>query len=347
MSIAKQDCPMRIEALSYVRARTKDLGDWASYGPGLLGLQRVDKSRSTMAFRMDDRKQRIIIEASAGEGVAAFGWEVKDAAALEALAARIEQAGIRLVRGSRALADERLVKDLIVLNDPVGNRLELFHGAQVSADPFVPGRAMSGFRTGPLGLGHIVLNVDSVETIDMLMPFYRDLLGFRLTDYYSHPFEARFLHVNPRHHSLAFIKTGKTAVHHIMMEVFSFDDMGQGYDIALGSDQVATSLGRHTSDFITSFYTFTPSGFMVEYGWGARSIDPDTWQAFERREGPSMWGHDRKWLSAEDQTAARKLRLANAEHGLRRPVQVMEGNYQVMPGVCPYWDSVTRNSVKG
>jgi hypothetical protein len=107
-------------------------------------------------------------------------------------------------------------------------------------------------------------------------------LGFRLTDYYSHPFEARFLHVNPRHHSLAFIKTGKTAVHHIMMEVFSFDDMGQGYDIALGSDQVATSLGRHTSDFITSFYTFTPSGFMVEYGWGARSIEPDTRQAFER-----------------------------------------------------------------
>jgi hypothetical protein len=32
---------------------------------------------------------------------------------------------------------------------------------------------------------------------------------------------------------------------------------------------------------------------------------------------------------------------------MRRPVQVMEGNYQVMPGVCPWWDSVTRNSAKG
>jgi hypothetical protein len=185
-----------------------------------------------------------------------------------------------------------------------------------------------------------VLTVESAETVDRLMPFYRDLLGFRLTDYYSHPFEARFLHVNPRHHSLAFIKTGKTAVHHIMMEVFSFDDMGQGYDIALGSDQVATSLGRHTSDFITSFYTFSPSGFMIEYGWGARSIDPDTWQAFERKEGPSLWGHDRKWLTAESQAEARKLRLANAEGGMRRPVQVMDGNYQVMAGVCPWWDSM-------
>ena len=87
------------------------------------------------------------------------------------------------------------------------------------------------------------------------MAFYRDTLGFRLTDYYSHPFVARFLHLNPRHHSLAFIQTGKNAVHHIMMELFSFDDVGQGYDLALGEEgRVGVTLGRHTSDFITSFY---------------------------------------------------------------------------------------------
>src|SRR5947199_10672786 len=110
---------MRVEALGYVCARAKDLGDWASYGPGLLGLQRVDKSRSTLAFRMDDRKQRIIVEADGGEGIAAFGWEVRDAAALDALAAGLERAGITVAPGTRALADERLVTDLIVLNDPL------------------------------------------------------------------------------------------------------------------------------------------------------------------------------------------------------------------------------------
>jgi len=230
---------MRVEALSYVRARAKDLGDWASFGPGLLGLQRVDKSRSTIAFRMDDRKQRIIVNADGGQGIDVFGWEVADAAALDALAAKLDAGNVKVARGTRALADERMVKDLIVINDPLGNRLEIVHGADVTSEPFMPGRPISGFRTGPLGLGHVVFNVESVEQIDRVMPFYRDLLGFRLTDYYSHPFEARFLHVNPRHHSLAFIKTGETAVHHIMMEVFSFDDMGQGYDIALGSDQVA------------------------------------------------------------------------------------------------------------
>ena len=157
----------------------------------------------------------------------------------------------------------------------------------------------------------------------------------------THPFEAYFLHVNPRHHSLAFIRTGKSAVHHIMMEVFSFDDMGQGYDIALGEKgRVATTMGRHTSDFITSFYSWTPSGFMVEYGWGARAIDPDTWQAYERKEGPSMWGHDRAWLPPEQQAEARKLRLQTRRQG-PAPAGAGDGReLSAHAGVCPWWDDV-------
>jgi catechol 2,3-dioxygenase-like lactoylglutathione lyase family enzyme len=180
---------------------------------------------------------------------------------------------------------------------------------------------------------------------DEMVSFYRDLLGFRLTDYYSAPFKATFMHLNPRHHSLAFIETGKNAVHHMMMELYSFDDVGQGYDIAQGEDRVATTLGRHTSDYITSFYSWTPSNFMVEYGWGARDIDVASWKAYERKEGPSMWGHDRTWLSKEDQDKARALRLTNADNGFRQPVQVMDGNYNRMPGVCPWWDQMKAQAV--
>jgi 2,3-dihydroxybiphenyl 1,2-dioxygenase len=333
------------QALGYIGIRAKDLGDWASYGSRLLGLQRVDQSRSTLAFRMDDRRQRFLVHADGGEGIGFFGWEVVDAAALDAFGAYLDNQGTGVVRGSRSLADERCVADLIVLRDPAGNRLEIFHGAQTATQPFQPGRCISGFRTGPLGLGHIVLNVDSADTLERLTGFYCDLLGFRLTDYYSRPFVARFLHVNPRHHSLAFVQAGKNSVHHVMMELFSFDDVGQGYDLALGEEgRVAVTLGRHTSDFITSFYSWTPSAFMVEYGWGARTIDPEHWQAYERKEGPSIWGHDRCWLSQADNADARALRQANAANGYRRPVQVMDGNYQVMPGVCPWWDGVKSRS---
>src|ERR1044072_6689658 len=118
------------QALGYVGFRAKDLDDWRSYGSRMLGFQLVDKSKSSIAFRMDDRKQRVIVDNDGGEGVKFFGWEVADAGALDALAARLEQAGVSFARGSRALAEERHVKDLIVLNDPLGNRVELFHGGE-------------------------------------------------------------------------------------------------------------------------------------------------------------------------------------------------------------------------
>jgi 2,3-dihydroxybiphenyl 1,2-dioxygenase len=334
---------MSVQALGYIGIRAKDLDDWGDYGTRLLGLQRIDRSRATLAFRMDDRKQRIMVDADGHEGIGFFGWEVTDASTLDALAGRLEENAITVTRGARALADERHVEDLIVFNDPLGNRLEAFHGAETSTDPFAPGRSISGFRTGPLGMGHVVLQV---EKIDDVLTFYRDVLGFRLSDYYYHPFTAFFLHANPRHHSIAFIQSGRNAVHHLMMELFSFDDVGQGYDLAMAEEgRLAVTLGRHTSDFLTSFYSHTPSGFMVEYGWGGRTIDPATWQAGERREGPSMWGHERVWLSAEDRAKARDLRQRLAENGFRRPVQVMEGNYQLAPGTCPWWDSIKNQAV--
>src|SRR5271156_6637031 len=221
---------MNLDALGYVGIRTKHLDDWAEYGTRFLGMQLVDKSRGTLALRMDDRKQRVIVHTAEDEGPSFYGWEVADAAALDALAGHLEKSGVKIARGSRALADERRVKDLIVFADPVGNRLEVFHGAETISEPFKPGRSISGFRTGPLGMGHAVLTTERLEEV---VPFYIDALGFRLSDYILRPFEAYFFHVNARHHSLAFIDTGRNGIHHMMFEVCYLDDVGQAYDLAL------------------------------------------------------------------------------------------------------------------
>src|SRR5262245_60847141 len=170
------------QALGYIGVRAADLSDWGSYATGLLGLQRIDRTRSSLAFRMDDRQQRIIVDAAGSDGLGYLGWEVADSAALDGIAARLEAAGVSVVRGSQAMADERRVKDFISTEDPVGNRLELFHGAETASEPFKPSRNISGFRTGPLGLGHVVMH--AVNT-DAMVDFYGGLLGFRLTDYYS------------------------------------------------------------------------------------------------------------------------------------------------------------------
>src|SRR5260370_42340856 len=113
---------MHPQALGYVGIRAKNTEDWASYGPNLLGLELVDHSRASLAFRMDDRKQRVLIDADGGEGIKFFGWAVADGAALDALAAHLDGKGIKGARGSRALAAVQRVKVLIVHREPTGHR---------------------------------------------------------------------------------------------------------------------------------------------------------------------------------------------------------------------------------
>jgi 2,3-dihydroxybiphenyl 1,2-dioxygenase len=329
---------MEFLSLGYFGVRARDVAAWADFGPKFLGLQLVDRSRSTLAFRMDDRRQRLVVHADAGDGASFLGWEVPDPTALDSLAARLEAARVPVRRLPASVAGERRVTGAIAFNDPAGNPLEAFHGAEVAIDPFRPGRSISGFRTGPLGMGHIVMNVERIEQV---LPFYRDLLGFRVSDYTLRPFKAYFLHVNPRHHSFAIIETGANSVHHVMMELFMLDDVGQAYDLALGEPgRIATTLGRHSNDFMTSFYARTPSGFLVEYGWGGRSIDPATHTAVEMTCGPSLWGHDRDWLTPERREEARQLRLQAAADGLREPVQVVDGNYSLAPETCAWWNEL-------
>ena len=136
------------------------------------------------------------------------------------------------------------------------------------------------------------------------------------------------VYINPRHHSLAFIQGAKTGVHHFMVEMLSLDDVGHAYDVALENEaQIGTTLGRHSNDWATSFYVWTPSKFLIEYGWGGRLVDDATWQVKEMKCGPSMWGHERNWLPPEGRAIAKKLRDDAAAVGMGAPVQVSSGYF--------------------
>jgi hypothetical protein len=82
---------------------------------------------------------------------------------------------------------------------------------------------------------------------------------------------------------------------------------------------------------MTSFYSHSPSGFFVEYGWGGRVIDPATWQPHETRDGPSLWGHERLYMAPEQRARLREMRLSAAARGVRAP---MSGTN------CPWLDAV-------
>lgn len=318
---------MEIKSLGYIGVNSSRLGDWDDFAVGLLGMQRVDGGAGTKAFRMDDRRQRLVVTDESDDGLAFLGWEVEDAAALDRLAARLEANGTSVRHGTKNLADKRHVAGLILFADPHGNRLEAFFGPALANTPFQPGRPISGFVTGPLGMGHAVIHVENAES---LLPFYRDVLGFAVSDYGFSPYTLYFFHVNGRHHSFAMVGTGRRGLHHFMVELGSLDDVGQGYDLAqLQENRVAYTLGRHTNDYMTSFYAHPPANFFIEYGWAGRVIDPATWVPHETFDGPSFWGHERLYMEPEPRARLRDMRLSAAARGVRAP--------------CTWLDSVIRS----
>lgn len=174
----------------------------------------------------------------------------------------------------------------------IGCPTEIYYGPLVSNTAFAPRRGISGYKTGTLGLGHVVF---WVKDLDASIAFYREVMGFEISDYIAwDDNDAVFLHCNPRHHTLALMAEAEGrpagAFQHLMLESVSRDDVGYGYDIVrdLGIP-VAIEPGKHSNDHMQSFYLKSPSGFWVEYGYGGREIGPD-WE-IRNYDQPMLWGH--------------------------------------------------------
>jgi catechol 2,3-dioxygenase-like lactoylglutathione lyase family enzyme len=101
---------MPVQALGYVGFGADNLDDWSTFATGQLGLQPVDHTASCRTFRMDDRRQRLIVDAESAQRF--YGWEVADAASLDALAARLDAAGVAVRRETASRTGQRFVSEL-------------------------------------------------------------------------------------------------------------------------------------------------------------------------------------------------------------------------------------------
>ncbi len=291
---------MSVTQLGYLGLNVRDVGAWEKFAAGFLGLQIwPDRGEDgTVYLRMDERHHRFMLTPAPEDSVFCTGWEVANAQALQETVGRLKANGVKVTPGTEAEARKRRVWEFVKFDDPTGLGGELYYGAHVDHRPFKPGRALAGFVTGAAGMGHLVVGVEKAAS---LTAFYRDLLGFRLTDYIvwaEQKVDVTFLHCNPRHHSIAFAEGPRVparVLNHFMLETKSLDDVGRAYDLAdeMGLT-VIQALGRHSNDFATSFYVVNPSGFGVEYGWGALQITDESAWTIQHHTAVSIWGHQRR-----------------------------------------------------
>src|SRR5581483_3589127 len=283
-----------VAQLGYLGFEVKDLAAWERFAVEVLGIELVDRAANgALAFRHDAHAQRIVVEPGDADDLAYIGWQADDAAALDAIAARLRAAGVAVTAGTADEAARRKVERLFKFSDPAGIPTEIYCGPRLAAEPFRSPLVRSGFVAGERGLGNVVLHArDQRES----QRFYCELLGFRLSDrivadVYGHHADIVFLHANPRHHSLALGDAMGKRMHHFLLEVRAMDDVGLCLDRALaGRVKIMNTLGRHPNDGMFSFYAFTPSGSQFEYGWGGREIDDAEWQP-KVYDHISEWGH--------------------------------------------------------
>ena len=285
-----------ISRLGYLGFEVSDVAAWERFAVDMLGLPVCERqSDGSIALRMDDQAQRIVIQPGASDDLAYAGFEVDDEATLRRLSERLSRAGFTPAELGDDVARARRVKRVVRVEDPNGVPIELFHGSERAAEPFRSSLVPSGFVTGNEGLGHVVFGTMDAQATER---FYCELLGMKLSDRIDTELAPgfslliTFLHANPRHHTVAFAAAPMPKhIHHFMLEVVAMDEVGQAYDRVLKAGvPIARTLGRHPNDHMFSFYAQTPSGFEVEFGWGGRKVDDTNWQVghYDRM---SIWGH--------------------------------------------------------
>ena len=294
--VRSKEQDMKIAELGYLLVGAPEVAEWKFYAEKVLGAMALDGPADALYVKIDHRAFRIAILPDQDNGLIASGWLVQTEDDFHAARAELTDGGVELVEGTAEGAQIRQVQGYFSFKDPEGHSHELAWGPISDFQPFVSPAAVSGFVTGDMGLGHVVLT--AVKDFKAEADFWTSLGGFSLSDILHVPMpdgkaRVHFLHCrNRRQHSLAF---GELPIPggciHIMLEVGSIDDVGRCLDrVAEHGVKVTATLGRHVNDDMISFYMMTPAGFSLEYGFGGKQMDWSEHVVFETTRG-SDWGH--------------------------------------------------------
>jgi catechol 2,3-dioxygenase-like lactoylglutathione lyase family enzyme len=146
-------------------------------------------------------------------------------------------------------------------------------------------------RSRPTKISHVVLNS---ARVDDQVPFFADVLGFKLSDS-THLME--FLRCSADHHSIAIFRNNGPSLNHVAYELPNIDGLMRGTGrVKQSGFEIAWGIGRHGPGSNVFSYFIEPNGFVAEYTTELDQIDdathvpmnPDYWDKV--MPTPDRWG---------------------------------------------------------
>jgi len=292
---------MSVKNLGYAVLQMKDPAAWADFAEAVLGFGKAKSYGKGGAsyLRMDDAPFRYMVVKGDSDRYLASGYDAGSKAAFETQLSVLKKAGVSVSYGSADDAKHRAVAAVAFCQDPSGNTVEIYHSREVGS-AFTPGLGIKEFKTGDMGLGHVVL---PAPENDATIKFYCEVMGFGVSDDLTLPAFAPgfpdqrvyFMHAdNPRHHTLALYNfPNPSGVVHLMAEVGNMDELGHCLDRVKAAElHILATLGRHSNDEMISFYFMAPGGIAFEVGYDGKTVED--WSAFTPTVSTSgdIWGHE-------------------------------------------------------
>jgi catechol-2,3-dioxygenase len=273
---------IKVKALDHVCIGGDDIDATTAFYTEHWGLQLFEEAGGRRYLRTrDSGHHALVLDGGRPAGLVHLAFEVHERADLDRAVESALATGGAVEREPGGAVDPGH-RASAALRDPDGNIVELLWGPEPVAD-----RHEAPLVT-PRTIGHVVLNTPQPEALE---EFYGGRLGFRVSDRTARGMT--FLRCNRDHHSLAFMKSGRTGLQHVAYDVDVLDNVMRGLAYFTKHDiPCLWGPGRHGPGNNIFTYYADPAGTIVEYYAELEQVDDLDGEPLEERFWGPEWGGD-------------------------------------------------------
>jgi catechol 2,3-dioxygenase-like lactoylglutathione lyase family enzyme len=278
---------IKTRRIAYATFETPDIERQIEYYTQIFGLTLTerDKNRAFLATRLG--QQVVVLEKGAQASCKKVAFEADPESDLGAAAKTLAANGVTAARKSGVTP---AAADVLTMLDPKGTEIEIFTSSKSAPVDPTP----NGFSV--IKLGHLAFNVTDIQKA---VAFYRDVLGFRVSDWRADFFV--FMRCGPDHHTVNFASHGPhQKMHHIAFEVKDWAEIQRACDfLGRNNYHLVWGPGRHIIGHNVFIYHRNPDGQIMELYCELDQMKDESLGYFEPRswhqdqpQRPKVWPTD-------------------------------------------------------